>query len=221
MENLHPLIQYFTNQGVPLETTQFIMMLIIIATLIAFFRQVVGIKAFGIYAPLIVTLAFLGMGTGGVGVKYGIFIFITIIFVGMITRYALKKLRLLYLPRVAITLSVVSLAILAVLTLGGSMQRTGLASVSIFPLLIMIAIVEKFVAAQIEKGTKKAIILAVETLAISIIGYYLASWDAFVDLLLKYPWLILVAIVFNVILGKWSGLRLSEYHRFRKVLKKL
>jgi hypothetical protein len=39
------------------------------------------------------------------------------------------------------------------------MQRTGLASVSIFPILIMITIVEKFVATQIEKGNKVALIL--------------------------------------------------------------
>ena len=214
------VINYFVSQRVPIETVKMILMLPVIATLIAFIRQVFGLKAFGIYTPLIVSLAFLAMGLDGVGVKYGVTIFISIIVVGMGTRFILKKLRLLYLPRVAITLSVVAFSILLILVLGGSLQRTGLASVSIFPLLIMIAIVEKFVAAQIEKGNRRAMVLAVETLVMSLIAYYLVSWHFFAETVLKYPWIILIFIIFNIFLGIWTGLRISEYYRFRKVLKR-
>ena len=101
------------------------------------------------------------------------------------------------------------------------MQRTGLASVSIFPILIMITIVEKFVATQIEKGNKAAIILAVETLVISLVGYYLASWPVLIKGLLAFPWLILFTIPVNIFLGKWGGLRLTEYVRFKDVLKNM
>lgn len=219
MSTISPLVNYFASQGVPLETIILILMLPIVATVIAFFRQVIGIKAFGIYTPLIITLAFLAMGVNGV--KYGIIIFVSVIFIGMITRFILKKFRLLYLPRVAITLSVVAFSILAILVFGGSLHRTGLAAVSIFPLLIMIAIVEKFVAAQIEKGNRTAILLAIETLIISLIGYYLASWDILISVIVAYPWLVVFTLPINFILGKWTGLRLSEYYRFREILKKM
>ena len=217
------LIDYFVFQGVPQESILLILMLPIIATLISFFRQVFGIKAFGIYTPSIVTFAFLGMGgeAGFKGIKYGVAIFISIILVGMGSRYVLKKLRLLYLPRVAIILSMVAFAILAILVLGGSMQRTGLAAIPIFPLLIMIIIVEKFVAAQLEKGNKTAFILATETLAISLVGYFILSWDLLIMTILTYPWIVLLTIPFNIFLGKWTGLRLSEYWRFRDILKKM
>ena len=219
MNTISPLIDYFVSQGVPMETIILILMLPIIATLIAFFRQVVGIKAFGIYTPLIVTLAFLAMGVNGI--KYGVIIFVSVIFIGMITRFILKKFRLLYLPRVAITLSVVAFSILAILVFGGSLHRTGLAGVSIFPLLIMIAIVEKFVATQIEKGSKTAILLAVETLIISLVGYYIASWDILINIIVFCPWLVLFTLPINFVLGRWTGLRFSEYFRFREVLKKM
>ncbi len=214
----HYFIDYFVSQGVPLETVKLILMLPIIATLIAFIRQVIGVKSFGIYTPSLVTFAFLAMGNSGA--KYGIAIFISVIFVGMITRFILKKFRLLYLPRVAINLSVVAFSILVLLAIGGSYQRTGLASVSIFPILIMITIVEKFVATQIKKGSKTAIVLAIETLGISLLGFYLVSWQKFEALIMTYPWLVLLAIVFNIFLGKWTGLRLNEYWRFKDVLKK-
>ena len=215
------LVAEFVSNGVPQETVRLVLMLPIIATAIAFIRQIVGMKAFGIYTPLIVTLAFLAMSEQISDVKYGVVIFISVIIIGMITRFILKKFRLLYLPRVAITLSVVSFFILLFLIFGGSQQRTGLASVSIFPLLIMIAIVEKFVAAQIEKGTKKAIVLAFETLLLSLGGFFLANWSFLGLLVTAYPWAVLFTIPFNVFLGKWPGLRISELWRFREVIKKM
>jgi hypothetical protein len=217
MENISPIIRYFIEQGVPLDTVILLFMLPIIVTLIAFFRQVIGIKAFGIYTPAIITFAFLAMPQ----LRYGLLIFVSVILMGMLMRFILKRLRILYLPRVAITLSIIAIAILIMLSLGGSMHRTGLASVSIFPILIMITIVEKFVTAQIEKGNKVALILAVETLIISIAGYYLASWHFLIKGIVAFPWLILITIPINILLGKWNGLRLSEYIRFREVLKNI
>jgi hypothetical protein len=215
--NISPLINFFISEGVPLETIILILMLPIIATLIAFLRQVVGIKAFGIYTPLIITFAFLATN----GLRYGIAIFLVILFLGMLMRFMLKPFRLLYLPRVAIMLTVVALFILLFLVFGGIVQRTGLASVSIFPIVIMITLVEKFVSVQIEKGDKTALILALETLIISIAGFYIASWGDLRTILLTYPWLILITIPINIIIGKWTGLRVSEYIRFRNILKKI
>jgi len=217
MEHVSPLIQYFTQQGVPLETVILLLILPVVVTLIAFFRQVIGIKAFGIYTPAIVTFAFLATPQ----LRYGVVVFISVILLGMLMRVALKNLRILYLPRVAITLSVIAMVILLLLALGGNFHRTGLASVSIFPILIMITIVEKFVVAQIEKGNKTAIILAVETLIISLVGYYLASWPLLIKSIVAYPWIILFTIPINIFLGKWDGLRLTEYVRFREILKNL
>ena len=215
--SISPIIRFFMVEGVPFETVILILMLPIIATLIAFLRQVVGIKAFGIYTPLIITFAFLATN----GLRYGVAIFLAVLLIGMLMRFILKPFRLLYLPRVAIMLTVVALLILVFLVFGGNMRRTGLASVSIFPILIMITLVEKFVAVQIEKGDKTALILALETLIISIAGFYIASWSTLIRLIVGYPWVVLLTIPINVIIGRWTGLRVSEYFRFRNVIKKL
>lgn len=215
--SISPIIRFFITEGVPFQTIILLLMLPVIATFIAFLRQVVGIKAFGIYTPLITTFAFLATN----GLRYGVAIFLVVIFVGMLMRFILKPFRLLYLPRVAIMLTVVSLIILAMLVFGGNLRRTGLASVSIFPILIMITLVEKFVATQIEKGNKAALILAFETLIISILGFYIASWEGLISLLITHPWTILFTLPINVVIGKWTGLRVSEYFRFRSIIKKL
>ncbi|MFA6047375.1 MAG: 7TM domain-containing protein [Parcubacteria group bacterium] len=212
-----PIVGFFLADGVPYETIKLILFLPVIATVIAFLRQVVGIKAFGIYTPLLITFAFLATN----GLKYGIAIFVSVIIIGMLMRFILKPFRLLYLPRVAIMLTVVAVLILGILTFGGNMKRTGLASVSIFPILIMITLVEKFITVQIEKGNKEALYLAAETLIISVAGFYAANLTFLIKIIITAPWVILLTIPINILLGKWTGLRISEYWRFKEIIKKM
>jgi hypothetical protein len=216
MPNTNAFINFFTAHNVPMEMVLLILMLPLVATLIAFFRQIVGIKAFGIYTPLIITFAFMA-----IGIKYGIAIFIAVIFLGMLTRFILKPFRLLYLPRVAIMLTLVALVILGILLLGGSFKKTSFSNASILPILIIITLVEKFITVQIEKGGKTAITLAVETLIISIVGFFVINSSFLRNFLLAYPWIVLFTLPVNIILGKWTGLRLSEYIRFRHIIKKM
>ena len=203
------------NKGIPEETIVILLMLPIAATIIAFARQVIGIKGFGIYTPLIISFAFLATG-----LKYGLAFFIVIILVGTLMRLVVKKFRLLYLPRMAIVLTAVALAILFVLLEGAFSGRSGLTSASIFAIVIMITLVEKFIASQIERGRKEAIILTIETLILSVICYWIAIWPWLRNLALDYPFFfILGTILINIILGRWTGLRISEYLRFRKIIK--
>jgi len=208
------IINYIIQQGVPEETILLILMLPIIATVIAFARQIIGWKAFGIYTPLITAFAF-----WAIGLKYSLIIFLTVLVIGMFTRFIIKKLRLLYLPRIAIVLTVVSLIILALFVIIGSIGKNGLLHASIFPVLILITLLEEFIGAQTKKGLRAAIILSCETLLLSGVCYYLIIWPWLQNALLAYPWIILLTILFNIAVGKWTGLRLSEILRFRQVIK--
>lgn len=209
------ITQYMVNQGVPQETVVLILMLPIIATIIALARQVIGLKGFGIYTPLMITFAFLATG-----LKYGLTIFIIILLVGTLMRFLVKQFRLLYLPRMAIVLTAVAVAILLLFLEGAYSGRRGLVAASIFAILIMIILVEKFIAVQIEKGAREAIILTLETLILSLVCYWTAGWAWLQNLVFVYPfWIIIGSLAINILLGKWTGLRLSEYFRFREVIR--
>lgn len=207
-------IGYLVNHGVPMNTIYLILVLPIIATLIAFSRQIIGFKALGIYTPSIIAVSFLVTG-----LKYGIIIFLLTLAIGTLGRWFAQRIRIAYLPRMAIVLTVVSLALFIFFLLGARFEETGMLSLSIFPILIMVLLTEEFVALEIERGPKSAAILALETLALSVACYLLASWQYFKLLLLGYPEIILLTIVINIIIGRWTGLRLLEYYRFRKVIK--
>lgn len=211
---MNTLVQFMAANGVPVDTIILILMVPVVATVIAISRLIFGVKGFGIYTPVIITFALVETG-----LKYGLAIFILVLLTGTLMRYVLKRFRILSLPRFAIVLSIVAIVILLLFAEGAYSHRTGLITVSIFPILIMITLVEKFVAAQIEKGPKTAIRLSVETLILAVVCYYLATWPWWQEVLYNYPYIIFGLIILNVLLGRYRGLRLSEYIRFREVIK--
>lgn len=232
MENIftqiHPWIStFFLQQGVPLESVVLLLLFPIIATLVVILRQVIGVKAFGIYTPTIITVTFIEIAKNNFwDLKYAITIYVSVLVSGMLVRYLLKNIRLLYLPKMAILIAIVSMFMLILLTIAGYFKRTGFASTSIFAILIMITLVEKFIAVQVEKGTKNAIILTLETLFIALISYCLLSYQSFIGkrivaFVLSFPYIILLILPLNIYIGKWNGLRISEYFRFREVLKRM
>lgn len=209
------MLNFMINQGVPVNSVFLILMLPVMATIIATARQFVGIKAFGIFAPTVIALSFLVTG-----IEYGIAIFGIIIVLGTLARLFARRIRLLYLPRMAIVLSLVALAIF-VLYFIGSYFDNNLIAVSIFPILIMTVLAEHFISVQIDQGYKSAIKLTIETLILSVAGYYIGDWTFFKTTVLAYPELVLLTFVINIIVGKFAGLRLTEYLRFRNVFKQL
>lgn len=207
-------LNFLVNRGVPINNIILLLMLPVIATILAFTRQVIGIKAFGLITPAMTTLAFLVMG-----LRYGLAVFLVVLLSGTVTRILVRRLRLLYLPRMALVLTSASLATLVLLGLGVAADRTAILSFSIFPILILIILAEEFIAVQFKRGGRVALTTTAWTLVLAITCYYIISWELFRTLLLSYPEIILLAIPLNILLGRWQGLRLVEYIRFRELMR--
>lgn len=208
------IVNSMVNRGVPINTIYLILVLPIIATIVSVARQIIGVKAFGIYIATIITLAFIVTG-----LKYGLSILVVVLLTSILARLLMKKFKLLYLPRMAIVMTVMGLVIFAMFAIGAYTSKTGFIAISVFPILIITMLAEKFVEEQIKSGMKNAILLSIYTLVISVASYFLVSWDTFRTLLLSYPEIVLVTIVINVALGRFTGLRISEYLRFKAARK--
>lgn len=208
------LVNFMIAKGIPSNTIVLLLMLPVIATIIAFLKQVVGITTFGLYTPAIITLSFLALG-----LKFGLSILIIIILTGAVLRIALEHVRLLHIPKVAIIFTISTLIILLMLAFGTYVGISQLASIAVFPMLIMTTLAEKFVSAQSGKGVYAAILLMLETTFVSLICYWVVEWQYLQNLMLSYPEIILLLILINLGLGRWTGLRFFEYVRFREVMK--
>jgi len=202
------------EKGVPSNSLKLILMLPIIVTMVAFFKQVVGFETLGVYTPSIITLSFIALG-----LDFGLFILFVILLFGTLSRIVLKKYRLLYIPRMAIVLTIVSITILVMLLMGAYLDVSQLVAISIFPMLMMSTLVEKFVGIQTGKGLKSAFMIICESVLVSIMCYFVVEWTFLKTLMLGHPELIFLFLAANVVLGRWTGLRLMEYVRFREIFR--
>jgi hypothetical protein len=208
------LVSFMISKGIPSNTIVLLLMLPIIATIIALLKQVIGITTFGLYTPSIITLSFLALG-----LKFGLVILFIIIVSGTLVRSLLDRFNLLHIPRIAIVLTFSTLVILLTLALGTYLGIGSIATIAVFPMLIMTTLAEKFVSALGGRGFYAAILLMLETTVVSLICYWVVEWHYLQNLILGHPEIILLLIVFNYMLGRWTGLRLMEYVRFREVMK--
>ncbi len=208
-------IRSMVNDGVPTNTIVLVLMLPIIAAIAAFSRQVIGFKSFGIYTPTVTAVAFVATG-----LKVGLALFIVIVLTTTLSRYLLRYLKILYLPRTALILFFVSMAMFITLFFGSMLDIVRIETISIFPILILITLAENFVNIQLDKNLRQAAVITAETLVLAVIGFLIMQWSYLQRIVLINPELTFIAIIaFIILIGRWTGLRLVEYLRFREVLK--
>jgi hypothetical protein len=180
---------------------------------------VVGITTFGVYTPSVITLSFLVLGA-----TLGLVILLVVIGASLAMRQLLRRYRLAYTSRMAIVLTGVVLAIfVAVVGLAWFAPLSGgLANLGnyIFPILMIGTLAERFVSVQNEKGTYSAIQLTLEVAGVALLCYFIVGeWNYFRTLMLATPELVILCLGLDVLLGRYTGLRFTEYIRFRDIIK--
>lgn len=223
---MNPLIQFLIEtKGIPETSIILLLMLPLVATIIAFWRQFIGLRTFGIYAPILITFAFYQLSITPnnntnllQGLKYGLALAVVVFITATFAHEVTKKIRLHYLPKMSILLSLVAIGVFGTLVLASYLNRGGFTSVDILPLLLMITVSEQMISIYIKKGKKAAYLLTIGTLFISSLTYVLISWSWLQDTMLTYPYISPLMLILNFIIGKWTGLRLKEYFRFKNIL---
>lgn len=202
--------------GVPANTIVLLLLLPVVAAIIAATRHIVGLRGFGIFLPAALAVTFVATGP-----VVGIGLFLAIVIVSVAARMILRKtkIKLQYLPRMAILLWLVVLAVLGILFAAPLIRAPQLTKVSIFPVLILALLAEDFTRVQLGKSAETAINLTSETLVLALVSYVFLTLESLQEFALLNPEiLLLVVLVFNFIVGKYVGLRLLELWRFRKLV---
>ncbi len=194
---------------VPLPALNLILVLPLIAFFLLVIRNVIGLETFGTFSPMLLALAFLTTGLG-----WGLVIFLIIVGLGSGLRLALQHLRLHLVSRVAILIAVVSVSMAGLTVLGAMLGIGALLHVSIFPMVIMANMIENFTNTQLERGTGEALRLTLSTLLVATCSYVGIENTGLKPLVLAFPEILIAVIGIELLLGRWRGLRLTEYVRF-------
>lgn len=204
------------NAGVPVNTIVLLLLLPGVAALIAAARHFIGLRGFGIFLPAALSVVFVATGP-----LVGIGLFLVIVIVSTSVRMGLRKikLKLQYLPRMAMILLFVVLGVLAVLFMAPVFGQSRLSSVSIFPVLILVLLAEDFSKVQLGKSAKTAINLTTETLILALVSFIFLTLRQVQGFVLLNPEIYLLSVLlFDFLMGKYIGLRFRELWRFRKLI---
>jgi hypothetical protein len=209
----HAIRQAIAN-GLPANIIVLIMLFPFIASVIAASRHVIGLKGFGIYIPAVLSVAFVSTG-----IATGVVIFIAVLLAASIARLTVRKLKLPFLPRTAMMLWVVSFLIAALLIGSSWFGVASLLTLNIFPLLIIMLLTENFLSTQLFSSQKEALSITFETLLIAVICAFIINMEQVQQLVLLYPEIsLLVVAAINLLVGKYTGLRILERTRFQSII---
>ena len=210
------VIRGAVNRGLPSNLVVLLILFPLVSSVIAFSRHVVGLRGFGIYTPAVLSVALVSTG-----IPVGILMFVIIVAVSIFWQKGLKKINLAHLPKTALILWGVCVSVIIFLIAMAYGGVKSFFSLSIFPLLTLISLSENFTSTQLISSMKEAIRLTVETLILAIIPALIIQNGAVQRFVIVYPGVaLLLTLIVDVLIGRYSGLRLLELSRFKTLIKK-
>jgi 7 transmembrane helices usually fused to an inactive transglutaminase/Transglutaminase-like superfamily len=187
------------------------------AVVISLFRNVIGLMSFGAFAPALIGLAF----RGGLGDLPGVLVFVTILLIGWLMRRVLDRYHLLQVPRVAVMLTLIMALLIAAVVAANRFGAPTTSYISLFPLIILTSMVERFWTIETEDGAGASFRTLFQTMLISTVIALTLSIGALSWWLFSFPETLLIIIAAQMLIGRYTGHRLTELFRFRALLTRL
>jgi hypothetical protein len=208
-----PFLLKFSLFSLPINTQGIYRVLLLVpvgALILVLLRNVVGIKTFGTFMPVLIALSF-----RETGLVKGVFLYTLLVALGLAIRFYLERLKLLAVPRLAAVLIVVVglMAMVSVISrhMGG---HTGI-SVALFPMVILTMTIERMSVVWEERGPVEAITSGLGSIFTATLAFIVMNINYVGHLMFVFPELLLVLLAVTILLGRYTGYRLTDLYRFR------
>jgi hypothetical protein len=189
---------------------KFLLLLPVAALIVCVFRNLIGLISFGTFAPALLGLAFRDLAT-----LPGIVIFLTILLAGWLMRRVLDRYHLLQVPRIALMLCLVVITLIGVITLANRFSLPATRYISLFPLIILTGMIERFWTLEAEDGMLASFRTLLTTLFISGTIAVVLSLHVLTQHLFRYPETLGLVMAVLLLIGRYTGYRLMELFRFK------
>jgi len=203
----------FSLFGLPLQAQALFRTILVIPVgilLLVVLRNVIGVKTFGTFMPVLIALAF-----RQTGLLWGCIFLSIVVGLGLGARFYLERLKLLLVPRLATIVIVVILllAMLTVISFRLGFER-GL-SIGLFPIVILTMTIERMTLVWEERGAAEAFQQAAGSIVVGGLCYLLMNVRLVEHLAFVFPELLLIVLAATLLLGRYTGYRLTELRRFK------
>jgi hypothetical protein len=211
------MLAYSLNTLPPTEhrLVEFLLLLPLAALIICVFRNVIGLCSFGTFAPALIGLAFRDLRDSWRGVV----VFIAIVLIGWGMRRVLDRYHLLQVPRKAFVLSLVVILLIISIVAANTHGMEPARYITLFPMVILTGMIERFWTLEVEDGTSSSFKTLLATLLIAGTISLLLSREVVVKHMFDYPETLGLIMALQLLIGRYTGYRLSELYRFRDFVK--
>ena len=212
-----PLTMWLLDHGLSNQTLELLIAVTVLATIVSIARYVFGSKSYGIYAPIILAIAY-----SYTGLKYGLSITAVVIATSLISYSILKKIRMHYITRTAINYCILTISLVIFFVIIDKFKLT-LDNLQNIPPLATISITtlgDFFTKQYIKKSLKTSILILFSTIFISTIGWFANTRDYISTYLFNNLWVVPVLIIVNLLVGQFKGLRIKDYFRFKSIVRR-
>lgn len=183
------------------------------AFIVAFVRTIIGLPTLGTFMPILVAIAFRETELG-----WGIALFVFITAAGLSLRFYLEHLRLLLVPRLCSVLVMVVLIMLAISLVSSKLGFDVGFSIALFPIVILTMVIERMSVTWEETGAANALKEGMGSLLVAILGYLVMTNDYLTHIVFLFPEVLLCLLALFILMGRYTGYRLTEIMRFRDIV---
>ena len=190
-----------------------ILLLPIGVLVVVLLRIVVGLKTSGTFMPVLIAMAFMetSLTVGVVGL-------LLIVSIGLIIRFYLSRLNLLLVARISTVIITVIGIIVFLSVLTYQFGITEGMKVTLFPMIIISWTIERMSILWEEEGAKQVFVQGGGSLLVAILAYLAMSLEIIQHLTFNFLGLQLIIVAIVLLLGNYSGYRLSELKRFKPLV---
>lgn len=203
--------QWIIDHGVSQTVLELLISVCIVSTIVSIGRYILGSKTYGIYAPIILAIAY-----SYTGLKYGLAITFVVVLISLLSYSILKRIRMHYISRIAANYTILSIGLVLFFILVDTFGL-GLENMSNIPPLAFICITtlsDFFIRQYVQKSIKTSILTLLGTIIVAIAGWFVITRDIISEYTLNNLWIIPLLMIVNILLGTFKGLRVKELFRF-------
>jgi hypothetical protein len=212
MVNQHGHFIPFSLFDLPLEVQkiyQVLLMAPVGALIVLFLRNLIGIRTFGTFMPVLIAMAF-----RETHLLPGLALFSFIVSMGLIVRFYLERLHLLSGPRLGSVLSSVVIVMLVISILSYKLSMENTLSVALFPMVVITMTIERISLLWEERSPKEAIQQGIYSLFAASLAFAAMNEPHLKYWLFVFPELLFIVIAMMLLMGCYRGYRLTELLRF-------
>ncbi|TNE76296.1 MAG: hypothetical protein EP334_08725 [Gammaproteobacteria bacterium] len=184
------------------------------ALVVVLLRVLVGIRTSGTFMPILIALAFIQTT-----LFTGLVIFLLVVGAGLWIRSYLSHLNLLLVARITAVVILVILLMAALSIVSYKLGFNQALTVTFLPTIILSWTIERMSILWEEEGPHEVLIQGGGSLLAAVLAYLMMTVELIEHLTFNFPELMISLLGVVLLLGKYTGYRLSELYRFRYLRK--